>query len=168
MGHAAAKTKDGVTPSGESVCDALQDATPGLFGLCVAYCEAKDCDDPLSDCGTSGERILANYNKKKAAGDPDMPCLAQPAPAAACPCFSEGDILALSTPYNLCFDNYRGILTAVMAGSAYYRVIHDSVNATLRCFDGAVFVDTTPEENGVCRDLVSTAINQPNACVASY
>ena len=32
---------DGVTPAVETVCDGLADE---LFGLCNAYCEAKDCD----------------------------------------------------------------------------------------------------------------------------
>ena len=29
-------TPDGETPANESVCDELQGATPGLYGLCVA------------------------------------------------------------------------------------------------------------------------------------
>jgi hypothetical protein len=164
----SAKTRDGVTPAEESVCDALADGTPGLFGLCVAYCEAKDCDDPLSDCGTSGEKILENYNKKKAPGDPDMPCIAKAPTSAACPCFSEDDVLALNTPYSLCFDGYRGMLTAIMADSAYYRVIHDSINANLRCYNGTAQFETTSEENAVCLDLLSTAINRPNACTVTY
>ena len=41
---ASAQTPDGQTPAGESVCDALQaeGVTRGLYGLCVAFCEAQD------------------------------------------------------------------------------------------------------------------------------
>lgn len=94
---AFAQTPDGETPAFETVCDPLTSATPGLFGLCVAYCEAKDCnDDPvaLAECqaenpgdgwGThscSCGRILDNYNSRRQAGDPEMPCIQD-----SCPCF---------------------------------------------------------------------------------
>ena len=36
-GNAPAKTPDGATPAEETVCDDLRDATPGLYGLCVAF-----------------------------------------------------------------------------------------------------------------------------------
>ena len=39
-----ASTPDGETPANEGVCDSLNGATPGLYGLCVAYCEAQDLD----------------------------------------------------------------------------------------------------------------------------
>ena len=48
-----ASTPDGMTPAEESVCDELHEATPGLFGLCVAYCEAQDCD--FEDAICSGQ-----------------------------------------------------------------------------------------------------------------
>ena len=42
---AMAETPDGTTPANETVCDGLKtNATPGLYGLCVAYCEAQDLD----------------------------------------------------------------------------------------------------------------------------
>ncbi len=43
-GVAVAQTPDGETPANEGVCDELLIATPGLYGLCVAYCEALECD----------------------------------------------------------------------------------------------------------------------------
>lgn len=36
-----AQTPDGTTPAEETICDGLEGAA---FGLCNAYCEAKDCD----------------------------------------------------------------------------------------------------------------------------
>ena len=38
-----ANTPDGQTPAVETVCDGLED---NMFGICNAYCEAMDCDDP--------------------------------------------------------------------------------------------------------------------------
>lgn len=40
---AFAQTPDGETPANEGVCDELIGLTPGLYGLCVAFCEAQDC-----------------------------------------------------------------------------------------------------------------------------
>jgi|GEM_PF-6576976 len=77
----ASGTPDGMTPANENVCNALQSATPGLYGLCVAYCEAQDLD--TVDKNPPSEKILANYRKKMQSGDPDMPCVAIP-----CPCWT--------------------------------------------------------------------------------
>lgn len=88
-----ASTPDGQTPVNEGVCDNLVGGTPGLYGLCVAFCEAQDhaaLSAPiteeefkaLEDSAPSG-RILANYNKKKQDSDPDMPCIKAEEP---CPC----------------------------------------------------------------------------------
>jgi len=40
------QTPDGETPANEGVCDALQadGTTKGLYGLCVAFCEAQDAE----------------------------------------------------------------------------------------------------------------------------
>jgi len=90
LSHAAlAATPDGETPANEGVCDNLKGATPGLYGLCVAYCEAQDLDS--FDKGPPNTKILANYNKKKQAGDPDMPCLQVP-----CPCWSDAELASIS------------------------------------------------------------------------
>lgn len=73
-----AGTRDGDTPSEESVCDVLRDGeyTKGLYGLCVAYCEAE----------ARSEKVLANYDRKRNEGDPEMPCTAPP----ECPCWTAG------------------------------------------------------------------------------
>lgn len=93
---ALAQTPDGETPAVETICDPLQPTqggTPGLFGLCVAYCEAQDCNpteacqaENMGDawgahaCGCSD--ILDNYNNKRQPGDPSMPCIME-----VCPCY---------------------------------------------------------------------------------
>lgn len=81
-GSAMAQTPDGETPANEGVCNVLQGGTPGLYGLCVAYCEAQDLD-LVGDKETPNTKILANYRKKMKAGDPDMPCIQVP-----CPCWN--------------------------------------------------------------------------------
>lgn len=90
-----ASTPDGETPANEGVCDALQGGTPGLYGLCVAYCEAQDLD-LVGDKEVPNTKILANYRKKMQPGDPDMPCIQVP-----CPCWNAGQLAnvgATATP----------------------------------------------------------------------
>ncbi len=85
ISQAVAQTPDGETPANEGVCDGLQGATPGLFGLCNAYCEAQDLDDFEKEPPRT--KILANYRKKMKAGDPDMPCIQAP-----CACVSQDEL----------------------------------------------------------------------------
>lgn len=98
MGSSSAQTPDGDTPAEETVCDQLIGGTPGLYGLCVAYCEAQDHSDALP-----GEppawKILDVYNKRRKAGDPEMPCLQAP-----CPCWSEDDLDIAIPTVNSCID----------------------------------------------------------------
>lgn len=89
-GVVLAKTPDGQPPSEETVCDVLREPgiTPGLFGLCNAYCEAQDCHlYSEADRPRSCERLLHNYNRKKTDSDPDMPCA-----DAICPCLAGVDL----------------------------------------------------------------------------
>jgi hypothetical protein len=71
--------------------------TPGLYGLCTAYCEEQckvgDADleacqvenpDPFQVKGCTCARILANYDNKKLETDPPMPCVLD-----ECPCYDE-------------------------------------------------------------------------------
>ncbi len=69
------------------ICDTLKGGTPGLFGLCVAYCEANDKD-------TFGKtKVLRNYNHKRVKGvDPEMPCIKQ----VECPCFTFDQVSAIA------------------------------------------------------------------------
>jgi len=107
---AFAKGPSGQTPATEQVCDGLKagDVTKGLYGLCVAFCEARDLaaesatiksheGRAATDWSSRRERFLADYNKKKRAADPDMPCLpvAAPAPQPSCPCWSAAEADAI-------------------------------------------------------------------------
>lgn len=91
-----AQTPDGTTPSDEAVCDDLlvEGTTPGLYGLCVAYCEAQDCDSyPEGEEPHSCNLLLSNYERKVTKadnGDPAMPCAGPVEPM--CPCWSSEGI----------------------------------------------------------------------------
>jgi hypothetical protein len=99
-GNSARRTPDGSTPAEEAICDDLKHRTPGLYGLCIAFCEAHDCvitvtDDgelDFSQCKKNDGKILAKYRSKMRDGDPDMPCLpatqANEQPENSCPCWS--------------------------------------------------------------------------------
>jgi hypothetical protein len=93
-------TPDGETPANEGVCDELIGGTPGLYGLCVGFCEAQDCEATLDDatdevnfdesCKPSSPGLLETYNKRASASDPHMPCLN--VVATECPCWTEEEL----------------------------------------------------------------------------
>ena len=108
---AHAQTPDGMPPANEGICDALhaKGITPSLYGLCVTYCEALDCDLQQSQaanftpqCKAAGRQILENYNALKKDTDPPMPCVQQ----QACPCWTAQEISAIGltwSPHELDF-----------------------------------------------------------------
>lgn len=93
-----AKGAGGQTPATEQVCDPLkaEGVTKGLYGLCVAFCEAQHYAAELAT-KQSQQKILVNYDKKKQENDPDMPCLpgAAPVPQPSCPCWSAAEAGAI-------------------------------------------------------------------------
>jgi hypothetical protein len=99
------RTPDGQTPAEESVCDVVKGGTPGLYGLCIAFCEAHDCepvrlaDDSLdlSMCKKNDWRLVEKYVEKMTEGDPPMPCLPEPneePQEVTCPCWGEKELAA--------------------------------------------------------------------------
>lgn len=69
-----AQTPDDLTPSQEMVCDSLLDGvSDNLWGLCNAFCEAKDCDGLLK-LDKSCSQLLNNF-EKRSGGKISMPCL---------------------------------------------------------------------------------------------
>ena len=96
---ATAQTPDEQTPANEGVCDNLQGLTPGLYGLCVAFCEAQDLDlidfdNPDTFKHVPSNRILDQYRKRMQQGDPDMPCIQQ----SECPCWTPEELAGLPLP----------------------------------------------------------------------
>ncbi len=92
---ATAQTPDGLTPAVEMICDELIGATPGLYGLCVAYCEAHDADT-LFDLDVPNRNILRNYNTLRGESGPPMPCLQQE--VGDCPCWTADELLEVFPP----------------------------------------------------------------------
>ena len=122
----AAGTPDGIPPANEGVCDVLRadGVTRGLYGLCVAFCEAQDhatLSDPITQAdllalqiGAPSGKILQNYNRRKSPDDPDMPCVFV---QEDCPCWSAAELAAIDgindfdgvpTDYALCLSNDAG------------------------------------------------------------
>ncbi len=65
-----AKTPDGKTPAEETVCDVDIGVA---YGLCVAYCEAMDCDSDKPHASWKAcNKIYRNYVKQT---DFEPPCL---------------------------------------------------------------------------------------------
>ena len=88
------------SPPNEGVCDELVGTTPGLYGLCVAFCETQDCEatyDPATDtvafdesCRPSSPKLLDNFNKRAGVGGPHMPCVN--IMENECPCWTEAEL----------------------------------------------------------------------------
>jgi hypothetical protein len=108
---AAQGTPDGITPANETVCDGLKGGTPGLYGTCVALCEAQDCQAEYntntglveydSSCSPSSDQLFNNYLKiYEKRGDPTN--LKEPAvpPCVqiACPCWTEQELDNIAGP----------------------------------------------------------------------
>ena len=104
---AAAQTSEEETPAEEGVCDDLLLATPGLYGLCVAFCEVQDCELSINavtgeilesgpNCLPSSLTLLDTYNRRRGIDDPAMPCVNE----VTCPCWSDADIELPNFPDN--------------------------------------------------------------------
>lgn len=111
-GSAMALTPDGVTPANEGVCNVLQapGISPGLYGLCVAYCEAQDLDS--FDKEPPNTKILGNYNRRKQASDPAMPCV-----KPVCPCWTGAEMASISGD---------GLAAACLSGANKLTIIDNS------------------------------------------
>ena len=84
------------------MCDEFQFSKRGLRMMCIAFCELQSCtpdftaEKPFQSCSRSSKWIYNRYEKRRGAGDPEMPCVSQPveetAVAAACPCWSSDEL----------------------------------------------------------------------------
>jgi len=80
---------------GTDVCNPLFGGTPGLFGMCLAYCKAGELETVLLERGVDARKlerlaarkdtVLSYYNSRRQASDPEMPCIQQ----TACPCWGD-------------------------------------------------------------------------------
>jgi len=141
----------------ETVCAPLHPSngvTPGLFGLCVAYCVAQECNAlDVPECGPelcSCSDVLDDYNDKRQPGDPAMPCIQE-----ECPCF-DAQFLAdeLSNPA-ICID---GDEQTLINGSDPEGCINAVAQVTVRSSGEicqAFAQDRDPADN-VCKETIST------------
>jgi len=156
-----ASTPDGDPPANEGICDTLHGGTPGLYGLCIAYCEAQDLD--TYNKNPPNTKILENYRRKMQAGDPDMPCIQAP-----CPCWSDADMTSITADgIAVCSD--RGapdeVLEIIDNTPESKTAVSEIVPGRERC----IFTDLnvtpvtvrhfwiTPEESAICHASVTSA-----------
>ena len=170
------QTPDGQTPANEGVCDVLLNATPGLYGLCVAFCEAQDCDFPTAvsgQCQAPDPRLLEIYDNLRGPNDPTMPCLRSP-----CPCFTEQEIREVNPPFEFCVvDSPAGLerVSAINNAAGEFAVTRDRLDATLadRCEiryaeagGGEICraFSINQEEHDICQQILVDWIDQNGGC----
>lgn len=147
--------------SQHSVCDPLKNegVTKGLYGLCVAYCEA----------GAS-ERVLDNYKRKMGPGDPGMPsCRGDLKPEEVeCPCWGTERLANASivAPPNYCFLVFDSEVlvysTAVYGGNieVNFEIFGDTAGTSCRYTgpDGFSVETTTPEQQSECQSGLESLV----------
>jgi hypothetical protein len=144
------------------VCGTLSDATPGLEALCVNYCEMRDC--PNSD-KPECDNLLANYDRHRGAGDPEMPCL------WTCPCFTAQELRDHPVELTQCVQHSSDFLFTAIFDESEISGAGSSSNFAFGFFD-CLFTDFSvhppiirfgggsldPGEAAVCRALVDVEI----------
>ena len=140
-----------------SVCSVLSDATPSLESLCVNYCEKRDCvNSDSSEC----DNLLANYDRHRGDGDPEMPCL------VTCPCFTAADLRDHPVELVTCYQSSNGVYSAISdaadtSGAAagnnplglHFCMYTDFVSDDLH-----IFSMTSPEDAATCIDMIDAEI----------
>lgn len=119
-------------PPQDGVCSELKGGTPGLFGLCVAFCEAQDLGEAAEiDTNESAMNLLANYERKRRDGDPAMPCLA---PEASCPCWDAAALEAALPSPDTCRVTDTSLYARQESPGVSFAEVHSSATAFLqRC-----------------------------------
>lgn len=90
-------TPDGMTPAQEDICD---ETTGKANGLCVAYCEAMDCDSENPNASSNAcTNVAAKFTQ--ITGE-IVPCL------RVCPCWEEAELESVTAANNFFFSCLRG------------------------------------------------------------
>lgn len=85
----------------DETCDPLKEATAGLYGLCVSFCNNHSPGDSgVLELSRTQLKLLEAYNRKRMDSDPDMPCF------KGCPCFTtiEPEFIATHPEFYNCSD----------------------------------------------------------------
>lgn len=91
--------------------DPCENESGAAYGLCNAYCEAMDCDDPeMQEASDNAcERVKANY--LKITGN-ELTCETELTDEDACPCYSAEDVQIMvadsQNPLYGCYDDTHG------------------------------------------------------------
>ncbi len=173
--NSANVSNSGKLDTNRGVCNELQGGTPGLYGLCVAFCEAQRCEpdlslsDPFQSCRPSAQRLLDQYNRRKGAEDPAMPCVQQAEP---CPCWSTQEIAGLRHPQQddrtSCMNTASDSLWSINSSSGAYSTLAFGSTNSNRCFmtdqcqDGSCLgvtrnLEITPAQALACRTQAEMA-----------
>ena len=145
---------DSPTPSQDMVCDILHGGTPGLFGLCNAFCEAKNCDEEDQlNLPRSCDRLLNNYNNRMESGDPEMPCLVQeppPPPEFECPCWTLDNLATVGMMFedNLVTLNNCGTPDPFLGGSTFASFSSGAFNFSVTAVTGFAFCSAVGGTSG--------------------
>ncbi len=179
-----AQTPDGETPFNEGICDHLIGGTPGLYGLCVGFCEAQDCEATIDasgnltfgeNCKTSSNKLLTNYNRRAQAGDPPMPCINQE--VGECPCWTPEELPSPNTITSCGPTGDKSGETGAALSFTYYTdycsgnrqpgtfrkdfIATESGGTKCRVYDtctkGGAYLDTSAEEYLTCKYQVLDA-----------
>jgi hypothetical protein len=160
-GAAGAKTPDGRTPSEETVCDVF---TGAAFGLCNAYCEAMDCDDPnVRASAAACARVEANF--QRVTGGAILPCVQDCDPQDELGRFR--GLLSGTQGISACFTD--GISTVLIAqdGSAVAVTLDPAGGSSLATSDG-MFLEVDTDRAAICTsDLLGQAALQQVECVTT-
>lgn len=132
----------------DGACEILNelDASPGLYGLCVAYHNANE---------NAQARILENYLKKMGEGDPGMPGL------ASCPCWDAESLdqaTAGLTLFNCGTTETPGLVFDFLWYTNGFQLATLNLGEGVMYFcavGGATVPVATPEQDEVCRNLLA-------------
>jgi hypothetical protein len=145
----SAKTPDGQTPSRETVCD---NETGAAYGLCVSYCEAKDCGDPNQHASDRGcEAVMRNFQRKTGR---TLPC------AMNCPCSDQlvlfAQIVAGTVGVQRCIADESMLMVITTQGDT--AIIEDGATPSCNVNGEPPFVQLSPNEELVCRVRIREAL----------
>ncbi len=148
-GSVSAKTPDGQTPAQETVCDNEEGAA---YGLCVSYCEAKDCGDPNQRASDKAcEAIRRNFEKKTGR---TIPC------AVSCACSDQlvvfAQIVAGTVGVRRCIADDNLLLVITDQGDTAF--IDDGPPVNCNVNGEPPFIELSETERQVCRVKIREAV----------
>ena len=152
----SAKTPDKQTPSRETICD---NETGAAKGLCISYCEAKDCGDPNQRASNNAcEAVRRNFEKKTGRM---LPCL------VTCPCPAMlqlfGQIVNQQITVTDCVQFPTLLYIVTDQGDAAF--LDDGPPASCSVNGEPPFVTLNPAERGACRlNLIRAVESQGIFC----